>query len=78
MKPLQIYKTSNDYRHLRELLDKGYKVICLIDGHLSWFAYFCGEYINSQSHLPKDITDDEFCDVCRFDGVEFIEPNNIE
>jgi len=75
---MKSYKTSKDYKRLKELLDNGHKVICLVDGHLSWFAYFCGEYINSQSHLPKDITYEDFRDVCEFDKVEFIEPNNVE
>ena len=68
------YKTSKDYKRLKELLDSGYKVICLVGGHLSWFAYFCGEYIYSQGHLPKEITDDEFREVCEFDKIEFIDP----
>lgn len=76
------YKTSKDYKQLKELLDKGYKVICL------WtYANFYPPTISIAEKIRGDIDyysvanwtcsveSKEFAFFCELRQVEFLEPN---
>lgn len=66
------YKTSKDYKQLKELLDKGEEVIvlnCPLIGYAQkvddWY------WFGGQTHIESR----EFLSFCREQSVEFIEPN---
>ena len=69
------YKTSKDYKRLKELLDGGYKVPAVVHNtwlcmfrHGSW--YLCGTFITMNAYSPSapfDLT-------CERLHLEFIEP----
>ena len=77
------YKTSKDYKRLKELLDEGYEVVIveygikgpiLSHGHTVFERrkyYLCGSCIWGQSDP------DSFEETCRLYGIEFIEPTEI-
>jgi len=83
------YKTSKDYKRLKELLDKGYVVICIADynwgnGHASRdICRACREDetyrissrgIEYNSYWPGMHRYESFEDACKDSHIEFIEP----
>ena len=83
------YQTSKDYKHLKELLDKGIKVICFVDTEVSekWEYVFQNIGLAYKGNLFYEIASqgisyiswyDElpftFEQLCENKNVEFIEP----
>lgn len=73
------YKTSKDYKRLKELLDEGKEIVCLykdpFDGKTKCAN---GKADCSKYHLYGFIhnrSGDELKDLCEIYNVEFIEPN---
>lgn len=73
------YKTSKDYKRLKELLDKGEAVIVLHSGVSPHIARKMDgfKYCYTLGYLA-DSTERGFYRVCRILEVEFIEPNGEE
>ena len=86
------YKTSKNYKRLKELLDRGYEVVCFIDLGYNWHKYS----ILARRELVQGIDAylmvgfwtvravDDFVRSCNTYDIEFIEPteeiitNNID
>ena len=68
------YKTSKDYKRLKELLDKWYRVIGFAHNTLTDFVLGEHYYEYKGGTIASFISDDDFAEVCEFDNVEFIEP----
>lgn len=84
------YKTSKDYRRLKELLDKGYEVVCYADYYVPpgiFFRDVCRArcdgneryYITARgieytSYWPGMHRHRSFEDACKSCDIEFIEP----
>ena len=76
------YKTSKDYKRLKELLDKGYSVICLVhdkdcglasrDIGIGWYLF---DFVYS---YPMEFPSSVFGRECKKNRIEFIEPNEEE
>lgn len=66
------YKTSKDYKRLKELLDQGREVIVL-NCPLVCYAQKVDDWywFGGQTHIKSR----EFLSFCREESVEFIEPN---
>ena len=73
------YKTSKDYKRLKELLDKGEKVIVLQCGVSPKIASKIDgiKYCYTLGYLD-DSTERGFFKLCRTLAIEFIEPNGEE
>ena len=69
-----LYKTSKDYKRLKELIDRGYWVIAIENDAIDFFYCLAEQYFFIDWHLPKGITDKEFEEVCDAFDLEFIEP----
>jgi hypothetical protein len=71
------YKTSKDYKRLKELLDAGCKVICMDDdgnlGIAERNEYEC--YHFGGSFAMSYLIEEFFVQNCIDDGIEFIEPD---
>lgn len=87
------YKTSKDYKRLKELLDKGYDVICIADylwngtpvsrdichAFRSNDTYrFIARGIEYNSYWPDMAHYESFEDACEVSNIEFIEPTEEE
>lgn len=84
------YKTSKDYRRLKELLDSGMEVICLgiiEDPHMTFArvaSYHAAREDEEDGHIPehyalprRDVFVEEgedFETICEYSNIEFIEP----
>lgn len=84
------YKTSKDYKRLKELLDKGYTVVCF-----TTYDYGDGDYVTDvckatcydgryqiaargieyTAYWPTMRRYNSFEEACRESNIEFIEPN---
>ena len=73
------YKTSKDYKRLKELLDKGQWVIVLHSGVSPHIARKIDgiKYCYTLGYLD-DSTERGFFKLCRTLEIEFIEPNEKE
>lgn len=84
------YKTSKDYKHLKELLDNGYQVVCFCTYDVNKGYYvtdvckatcYDGRYqisargIEYGAYWPKMHRYKSFEDMCENRNIEFIEPN---
>jgi hypothetical protein len=75
------YKTSKDYKRLKELLDSGEKVIAICEEEYIGFAfkeedtgdYYFGGRIGITYFIPENFEKN-----CEHDRIEFIEPNGEE
>lgn len=87
------YQTSKDYKHLKELLDKGFKVVCFVDVGISekWEYVFQHIALAYKSNLCYEVSSPgityifwyeklpiTFEQICEENNVEYIEPNKIE
>lgn len=83
------YKTSKDYKRLKELLDKGEEVICIIrsdfpSGNMcaiarrepSFVSPHAGDYVFDEFGFYAPAKD--FIEGCIARSIEFIEPNGEE
>lgn len=73
------YKTSKDYKRLKELLDKGYKVICLWTQNNLYpprisFAEKIKDYY-AVANWTCRVESKDFDLFCEIRQVEFIEPD---
>ena len=69
------YKTSRDYKRLKEFLDKGWRVIIICGGTLAYAVRGVKSYHIFCVLLPLNISKADFEETCRFEDIEFIEPN---
>lgn len=75
------YKTSKDYKRLKELLDSGKKVIVICDEKYLGFGIKeddTGDYYFGGSIGITYFDPDKFEGNCAQDRLEFIEPNGEE
>jgi biotin carboxylase len=83
------YKTSKDYKRLKELLDKGYEVVCIIpsdypNGNMCAFARieYSATYPRKKIYVFAEFgfyaTEEDFVEACVAKRIEFIEPNGEE
>ena len=77
------YKTSTDYKRLKELLDSGYEIIIIIDsGNENIVTSACKHihyYLGNSCYNNGLVTwgHETFSEYCTCMGVEFIEPNDL-
>lgn len=77
---MENYKTSKDYKRLKDLLDKGYKVVVVMPDESIGIAQYSEEYecydfggnIMMQFHIPE-----YFEENCTDEDLEFIEPETV-
>lgn len=77
------YKTSKDYKRLKELLNEGKGIVCFFD-QMSYVGfidkncdilYMKGKDPHNMSSITCDACGTHFEELCKAYNVEFIEPN---
>ena len=77
---MENYKTSKDYKRLKDLLDKGYKVVVVMPDESIGIAQYSEKYecydfggnIMMQYYIPE-----YFEENCADEDLEFIEPETV-
>lgn len=87
------YQTSKDYKHLKDLLNKGFKVVCFVDVGITekWEYVFQHIALAYKGNLYYEVSSPgityilwyekqpkTFEQLCEENNVEYIEPNNKE
>ena len=74
------YETSKDYKHLRELLDEGQRVICwYADDYrypsVAYLSHFSDapKYIFPHEKVNKSASDEEFAAFCTYKHLVFLD-----
>lgn len=71
------YKTSKDYKRLRQLLDDGHKVICIgPDDNIGFAEYDGGSYVFGGSWVMEFYN--HFEENCADEAIEFIDPTDSD
>lgn len=81
---MKSYKTSKDYKRLKELLDKGYEVLVAYPDnsvHVAWKHSVGVYYFGNGNGYDTRLSAQERCSFerkCECIEIEFIEPNEEE
>lgn len=77
------YNLSQDYQHLKKLLDSGNEIVCFFDGEICKGRiienkrYYFSVRGLCYNDFSKDCSDSYFSEMMSQDNVEFILPTNV-